>query len=123
MKAEVTGAQSIRMFVRSPEIRVGRRITVFNGNAILPGEPPAQVDQFAALRTEGSVGILHIPGDRLATLRAINYQRAPIPCFHHHTLQNVNSNSMSVSLTWRREPELVAKRMLIAYLLALISGE
>jgi hypothetical protein len=49
------------------------RINFFAGHAIFAVGPPAEIDQFTTLRTEGAPGVL-LPLNRFSTLRAFRHK-------------------------------------------------
>ena len=115
-------------------IRLGLKIFVLAlsliplcfGNAVRFRGPLTQVDKFATFRTERPVWIVCIVKHRNAALRAMNFAKDLVDQGHHR-LQKVSWNVTSSTLVRRCAPTgdvktAVVKRMLSAYLFALISG-
>src|SRR5882672_9691147 len=108
-------------FPRSRLLVVGLSgILLFLGNPVGAGGPLAEVDEFAAFRTERPMGIVRAPPHGRMALRTMH-----LACFlelgRHHRLQKVSSKVTSSTLVRRCVPIAVVKRTLSAYLLALIS--
>jgi hypothetical protein len=102
--------------------RPGRGFFVFR-HAVFLRRPGAQIDVAAALGTERTEGAFGTPRHRLAAGGAVDDARLRNLRHDTYRLQNVISKTTSLS-AWRGRASVpgVVKRMLRAYLLALISG-